>query len=115
MLPNRSSQFTPQNPPSVGHFEDAKRIEVRPRSAGARNTEAADESAAEGHATDTMLHFSCPACLHMLGTPKQSVTASVKCSECSAWVMPPQVVNVSLPGKTSLPPPRKTGGNQLKH
>jgi hypothetical protein len=29
--------------------------------------------------------------------------------------MPPQVVNMGAPGKTTLPPPRKTGTNPLKH
>ena len=114
MLPNQSSPFTPQSPPPLGRFEDARKIEVRPRSAGPRASEAPNEAAAEDHSADAMLHFSCPSCLHMLGTARQSVTASVQCPECSAWVMPPQVVNMGLSGKTTLPPPRKTGINPMK-
>lgn len=115
MLPNQSSPFTPQNPPPVGRFDEARKIEVRPRAPGPRGAEAADEASSESTlASDAILHFSCPSCLHMLGTPKQSVTISVKCPECSAWVMPPQIVNMGLTGKTTLPPPRKTGVNPLK-
>lgn len=116
MHPNQSSPFTPQNPPPVGRFDEARKIEVRPRAPGPRGAEAAEELAADSSiiASDAILHFSCPACLHMLGTPKQSVTISVKCPECSSWVMPPQIVNMGLTGKTTLPPPRKTGVNPLK-
>lgn len=115
MLPNQSSPFTPQNPPPVGRFDEARKIEVRPRAPGPRGAEVADEATGDGTlASDAILHFSCPSCLHMLGTPKQSVTISVKCPECSAWVMPPQIVNMGLAGKTTLPPPRKTGVNPLK-
>lgn len=115
MLPNSSSPFTPQNPPPPGRFEEAKKIEVRPRSSGApRSAEPVGEGGAEV-AGDVVLHFSCPACLHMLAAPKQAVTVSVKCPECAAWVMPPQLINMGTPGKTTLPPPRKTGMNPLKH
>jgi hypothetical protein len=112
MLPNQPTPFTPQNPPPPGKFEEARRIEVRPRAAGSsRAHEGSEGDEATG---DVVLHFSCPACLHMLAATKQAVTISVKCPECSAWVMPPQLINTVTPGKTSLPPPRKTGTNPLK-
>lgn len=116
MLPNQPTPFSIQHPPSAGRFDDVKKIDVRPRSSGTRAVESSNDASASADTTDAMLHFSCPACLHMLGTARQSVTVSVKCPECSTWVMPPQVVNMGATGsgKTTLPPPRKTGVNPLK-
>lgn len=117
MLPPQRSEFSVQHPPPTERFEEARRIEVRPRGTGPK-TEKGDEPAADGvEAVETLLHFSCPACLHMLSAAKTETTVTVKCPTCSAWVMPPQLVNVGLPaaGKTTLPPPKKSGFNALKH
>lgn len=122
MIPGKRPEFSVQHPPSSERFEDARRIEVKPRGAGPRPDKTTEEPAAaptdlDLETAETVLHFSCPGCLHMLAAPKSSTTMTVKCPTCSAWVMPPQLVNVGLPsaGKTALPPPKKSGINALKH
>lgn len=113
MLPHQPSHFSVQHPPSQEHFEEARKIDVRPRHAGspAKPAEGAD-------ASEVMLNFSCPACLEMLITAKSAVQTAVQCPECTAWVMPPKVVSVASSaggsGKTMLPPPKKTGNQALR-
>ena len=109
MLPTSNNAFNLQHPPSAEQFGDARKIDVRPRQAGQR----VDEPAGTVEQGDVILHFSCPSCLHMLGAPKQSVSVSVKCPECQAIVMPPQIVNMSL-SKTTLPPPKKSGLHTMR-
>ena len=107
MLPEkRSSPFLPAS--NAGAVDDARRIEVRPRGSSTRPDGAVD-------ASESLLHFSCPACLHMMAAPR--ATGIVQCPACTASVMPPQVVNMGLAatGKTALPPPKKTGAHPLKH
>ncbi len=110
MLPTSPSAFSISNPPSPGLLGDARRIDVRPRNAGMKT----EESMEEGEVSDQVLNFSCPSCLHMLGTMRQSIASSVRCPECSATVMPPQIVNMTGGGKTALPPPRKSGTHMMR-
>lgn len=116
MLPGQRPEFSVQHPPPTERFEEARRIEVRPRGSSPK-ADKTDEPAPEVEAKETLLHFSCPSCLHMLSAARTETTVTVKCPTCSAWVMPPQLVNVGLPaaGKTTLPPPKKSGFNALKH
>ena len=106
------SPFSSQSSSSEERFEEVRKIEVRPRASGALKSGESTPSA------DVMLSFSCPACLEMLAAPKTSAQSSVQCPECSAWVMPPKIVNLvgSSAGssKTLLPPPRKTGTQALR-
>ncbi len=97
--------FSISNPPPSDMFDGARRIDVKPRSAAPARTEG---ESPDGHVHD-LLHFSCPACLHMLGVEKKAAAASLKCPECSAWVMPPQLVSLGTT-KATLPPPKKSGG-----
>ncbi|MDB6139162.1 MAG: hypothetical protein JWO94_2234 [Verrucomicrobiaceae bacterium] len=106
------SPFSSQHSSSGERFEDAKRIEVRPRAGGP------PKPAEQTDAVEVMLNFSCPACLEMLIAPKTSAQSSVQCPECSAWVMPPKLASLAsgagANSKTALPPPRKTGTQALR-
>lgn len=103
--------FSVNRPPSPEHLEGAKRIEVKPRVSGAGHRVEETPVAAT---SDSVLKFSCPACLHLLEAAKTSATISVKCPECSAWVLPPQLVSATA-SKTVLPPPKKSGDHPLRH
>ncbi len=114
MQPGQPSPFSSQHPPSQDHFEEAKKIEVRPRSPGGGGAAKPAEAPVE-NAPEVMLNFSCPACLEMLLAPKIASQSAVQCPECSAWVMPPKVVSLVGGSKSMLPPPRKTGNQALRH
>ncbi len=111
-MPNPPNPFSVQHPPSQERFEEARKIDVKPRAPGSPRTVEGAE------ATDVMLNFSCPACLEMLITSKSAAQSAVQCPECSAWVMPPKVVSLASSagggGKTVLPPPKKTGTQSLR-
>ena len=117
MIPGHRPEFSVQHPPPTERFEDARRIDVRPRGTAPKpekpNEPVGEETEGSG---GTLLHFSCPACLHMLSAAKTETATTVKCPTCNASVMPPQLVNVGLPaaGKTTLPPPKKSGFNEMK-
>lgn len=112
MLPEK--RLTPFQPtPNASAIDDARRIDVRPRSPAGRIEEPASAPVPPA-ADEELVHFSCPGCLQMMAAPRSA--SSVQCPECSAWVMPPKLVQMGLTGagKTVLPPPKKTGAHGMK-
>jgi hypothetical protein len=106
--------YSTSTPLPMSRFDDARKIEVKPRGSSSRPINLPPESAelpAIPETTEVLLHFSCPACLHMLSALRTRTAQPIQCPSCEGQVMPPQQISMGIAGgsKTNLPPPRKTG------